>query len=219
MTTDIQKPTTFPPADYSVVQQVFDALDGRSVLPESQPFIDIMLHSIPVFVSRGVANTTVNHLIDAAGVSRRTFYKYYNGKIAVLEGIYRAGAQLFLSRLGAIVEGSSSVNQLVEEAVGLFFEQHTSIGSLILLLEEESVRADSPLAIQRQSAYDSIAGKLQDGVKSIKGSAPDLMVFYTLIWTMEAASLNLMRDRRYTIEDVSRVRQVVSHIVKSSLAG
>ncbi|WP_281647554.1 TetR/AcrR family transcriptional regulator [Parendozoicomonas sp. Alg238-R29] len=218
MTTDISQVSSFPPTDLDIVQQVFDALGGRVVLSESDPAIDIMLKAIPVFVSRGVAGTNVNNLIEVVGVSRRTFYKYYSGKVDVLETIYRAGGELFLSRVNEIVKGADSVSSLVEEAVGLFFHYHTSIGSLILLLEEEAMRSDSPLAPLRQSVYDRMAAALQNGVNTIAGDAPDKMVFYTLIWSMEAASLNLMRDQRYSIDDVSKVRQVVIHVVKSSLS-
>ena len=217
MTTDIRSVSNFPPTDLPIVRQVFDALDGRLVLTDSDPAIEIMLKAMPVFVARGVNGTSVNNLIEAVAVSRRTFYKYYSGKVDVLKTIYRAGGELFLSRVNTIVEQAEDVSGLVEEAVGLFFDFHTSIGPLIVLLEEEAMRSESPLAPLRQSIYDRMATVLQNGVRSINGCAPDKMVFFTLIWTLEAASLNLMRDQRYTIDDVSQVRQVVIHVVKKSL--
>ncbi|CAM3545523.1 TetR/AcrR family transcriptional regulator [Parendozoicomonas haliclonae] len=219
MSTEWLQPVNFPSADLGIVQEVFDNLDGHDVLSDSQTMIEIMLRAVPVFVARGISGTTVNHLINASGVSRRTFYKYYAGKSAVLEHIYRAGGRLFVTRLDQIISRTSCVDSLVEESVGLFFEHHASIGSLILLLEEEAMRRDSPLAAMRQKIYDQVASRLKVAIADRQPSPPDTMVLYTLIWTMESASLNLMRDQRYSMDDINRVKKVVVHILKSSLTG
>ena len=49
---------------------------------------EILLHAMSVFNRQGLEETSVQDILDAANISRRTFYKYFSGKIDVLENIY-----------------------------------------------------------------------------------------------------------------------------------
>ena len=213
-----------------IIRQVFEELGGRDALFRQQKTeagilsdqgeiaaTEIMLHCIPVFLGKGIEPVTVNDLIQAAGVSRRTFYKYYPSKMAVLETVYRAGVDLMMGQLQTMAAESSSLRELVERSVGLFFDCHRYIGPLLKLLEEEAMRSESPLAVYRQQGYDAMVELFHNKMLGLELEAPDRMVFYTLIWAMEAASLNLLKDTRHTREDVNRVREVVIRIVMNSL--
>ena len=72
-----------------VVNQVLEAHAEEEGGQRSQARAEILIHSMYVFAQRGLARTTVQHLLDAAKVSRRTFYKYFRNKMDVLESIYR----------------------------------------------------------------------------------------------------------------------------------
>ena len=44
----------------------------------------ILIHAMSVFNRRGLEETSVQDLLDAATISRRTFYKYFTGTLDVL---------------------------------------------------------------------------------------------------------------------------------------
>lgn len=100
-------------AQWDGLQAVFEDLGGYGALARQAaqgegPLVghlqrtNIQLAAIPVFTRKGVAETTANDLLEAARVSRRTFYKYFAGKLEVLESIYHSAVQLLLARFGGL---------------------------------------------------------------------------------------------------------------------
>ena len=67
-------------ANEMMVRDVVMRVLGEEASPEevgrAHARTEILIHSINVFARRGLERTTVQHLLDAAGISRRTFYKY-----------------------------------------------------------------------------------------------------------------------------------------------
>jgi AcrR family transcriptional regulator len=60
-----------------------------------------------LFLSRGYDNTTVNEVIDSAGVSKGAFYHYFTSKEAMLEALAERFARQSLVQLGDILEDPS----------------------------------------------------------------------------------------------------------------
>ena len=56
----------------------------------------ILLQSLSVFSRQGLEETSVQDLLEAASISRRTFYKYFSNKIDVLENIYELAVRILL---------------------------------------------------------------------------------------------------------------------------
>ena len=101
---------------------------------------------------QGIAETTVNDLLEAARVSRRTFYKYFAGKLEVLESIYHSAVQLLLARFGGLRSEAGSDEDWLRAMVSLFFDYHLAVGPIIRMMQEEALHAGSPLAAHRQRA-------------------------------------------------------------------
>lgn len=152
-------------AHSGAVRAVFEDLGGYGAVAREQngavegPLVghlqrtNIQLAAIPVFASKGLAETTVNDLLAAAKVSRRTFYKYFNNKMDVLEGIYQTAVSLLLARFRDMQYATGSSPAWLRSMVALFFDYHLAVGPIIRLMQEEALRADSPLAAHRQRAH------------------------------------------------------------------
>lgn len=198
------------------VLAVFEDLGGYGALARQEgsgegPLVNhlqranIQLASIPVFVARGLAETTVNDLLAAAGVSRRTFYKYFDGKLDVLEGIYRTAVQLLLMRFREMRTATGSSEAWLRAMVARFFDYHQAVGPIIRLMHEEALRSDSPLAAHRRQALHELQALLEErfvgeGVKH----AP--LTYQALLWALEAASHELLGGAvRPDLEEVKRV--------------
>ncbi len=156
---------------------------------------NIQLAAIPVFTRKGIAETTVNDLLEAARVSRRTFYKYFAGKLEVLESIYHSAVQLLLARFGGLRSEAGSDEDWLRAMVSLFFDYHLAVGPIIRMMQEEALHAGSPLAAHRQRAHLKIIEAV-GRAPGRQGAAHDALTYRVLIWAMEAASLELLQCQR-----------------------
>jgi AcrR family transcriptional regulator len=59
---------------------------------------EILLHAMSVFNQQGLEDTSVQDLLNAANISRRTFFKYFSGKVEVLENIYVLASRVMIAR-------------------------------------------------------------------------------------------------------------------------
>src|SRR4051812_44380975 len=91
--------------------------------------------AIGVFADRSPRDTPVEELIQAAGISRRTFYKYFPSKDAVLAAIYRLITDQLVQLLG---DGSGQALDvsLVHDAVDGYIDFHITNGQLLRHLME-----------------------------------------------------------------------------------
>ncbi|CAD5108662.1 TetR/AcrR family transcriptional regulator [Zestomonas carbonaria] len=213
-------------SELGAVRAVFEELGGHEVLlrqpgADADPLVghlqrtNIQLAAIPVFVRKGLADATVNDLLDAARVSRRTFYKYFANKMDVLEGIYRTSVLLLLARFREQENGAASVDAWLRGMVDCFFDYHLAVGPIIRLMQEEALRADSPLAVHRQHAHQEMVRLLDERLAS-HGLNRDPLVPRTLIWAMEAASLDLL-GRQAAREEIEHAKRVLGELVCASL--
>jgi AcrR family transcriptional regulator len=180
---------------------------------------EILIHSIAVFSRRGLDRTTVQDLLDAAGISRRTFYKYFRNKFDVLESIYQISVENMILRFRREAERARSVADVIGNTCNIYFDYHLSLGPIIRLMMEEARRADSVLAPHRATAYETVAGVMQAEMQRVTGRALDTLVYQTLIWTLESYSLDLLSHTDCSAGTVTHYKQVMSGIAEAILAG
>ncbi|WP_445939579.1 TetR/AcrR family transcriptional regulator [Pseudomonas sp.] len=214
-------------AELGAVRAVFEDLGGYGAVAQQQeqdgdgPLIghlqrtNIQLAAIPVFARKGLADTTVNDLLAAANVSRRTFYKYFENKMQVLEGIYQTAVALLLSRFGEMRSLAGSPQAWLQGMVGRYFDYHLAVGPIIRLMQEEALRADSPLAAHRQRAHTEMARLLAERLHNTTQAAEPL-TYRALIWAMEAASLELL-GRAASRAEIEQAKRVLSELLIASL--
>ncbi|MCV4095407.1 TetR/AcrR family transcriptional regulator [Pseudomonas aeruginosa] len=167
-------------AQWDGLQAVFEDLGGYGALARQAaqgegPLVghlqrtNIQLAAIPVFTRKGIAETTVNDLLEAARVSRRTFYKYFAGKLEVLESIYHSAVQLLLARFGGLRSEAGSDEDWLRAMVSLFFDYHLAVGPIIRMMQEEALHAGSPLELPR---VKRVLGDLLVGTLCPRTQAP-----------------------------------------------
>lgn len=180
-------------------------------MPGQNAKANVLFYSIGVFAKKGIAETTVQDLLEAANVSRRTFYKYFKNKVDVLESIYEIASNMLITRFRAEM-GQSSVADFVVRCVSLYFDYHTTLGPLVRMMTEEARRSDSPLAQHREKTIDHLVNLFDDKYFETVGVRLDTQVYYALIWAMESASINLLTNTQCTPEDVERCKNVMAAI-------
>lgn len=213
--------------ELGALRAVFEDLGGHGAVARQQeqvgegPLVghlqrtNIQLAAIPVFVRKGLAETTVNDLLAAANVSRRTFYKYFQNKMEVLEGIYQTAVLLLLARYREMRRVAGSPEAWLGAMVERFFDYHLAVGPIIRLMQEEALRADSPLAAHRQRAHVEMARLLAERLEG-PGLQRDPLTYRALLWAMEAASLELLA-RAASRAEIEQAKQVLGELLIASL--
>src|SRR3990167_7555306 len=194
-------------AELGAVQAVFEDLGGYGALAQQQeqggegPLVGhlqrthIQLAAIAVFARKGLAETTVNDLLAAANVSRRTFYKYFENKMQVLEGIYQTAVALLLSRFREMQSIAGSPQARLQAMAERYFDYH--------------------LAAQRLSAHVEMARLLAERLHG-DGPQADPLTYRALIWALEAASLDLL-GRAASRDEIERAKQVLGQLLIATL--
>ena len=173
----------------------------------------IILHSIAIFSQKGVADTTVQDLLEASQVSRRTFYKYFKDKFDVLENIYSLSVNMLSKRFVEELEKVSSLSDLINRVVTLYFEYHTSMGSMIRIVHEEACRLESPLNKRRTADREAFVKTFRIHVQKYQTQPCDPMVYYSIFWALENASLYLLTETECSVADIESCKLVMRKII------
>lgn len=218
-------------AENGAVRAVFEDLGGYGAVAQQRgaeldtgaegPLLgqlqrtNIQLAAIPVFSIKGLEGTTVNDLLAAANVSRRTFYKYFSNKMEVFESIYQMAVSLLMARFAAMQPQADSQQLWLRAMIALFFDYHLAVGPIIRLMQEEAMRSDSPLAVHRQHAHLQMQRLLVERVDGNRAQR-DPLTYRALIWALEATSLELL-GRQAKRAEIEQAKQVMSDLLISVL--
>lgn len=69
--------------------------------------------AIAMFNERGFEDVSVNEIIEAVSVSKRTFYYHFSSKEAILEEFYKLPADISVSMLALMLDKPSYVDKLL----------------------------------------------------------------------------------------------------------
>ena len=180
---------------------------------------EILIHAITVFAQRGLARTTVQDLLDAAGISRRTFYKYFRNKHDVLESLYQISVDNMILRFRREAERGRSVSEVIANTCNIYFDYHLSLGPIIHLMMEEARRRDSLLAPHREQAYVTVAGVMQAEMRRVTGRELDILVYRSLIWLLESYSLDLLGNRAVSTTMLNHYKGIMTGLAEAVLLG
>ncbi|WP_277373910.1 TetR/AcrR family transcriptional regulator [Pseudomonas sp. AA-38] len=210
--------------EHGAVRAVFEDLGGYGALARQGsdgPLVghlqrtNIQLAAIPVFTRKGLEDVTVGDLLEAAQVSRRTFYKYFANKMEVLEGIYQTAVQLLLARFREMQSVAGSPAAWLRAMVERFFDYHLAVGPIIRMMQEEALRAGSPLAAHRRHSHEEMLRLLIERLEP-ELQPRDPLVYRALIWALESTSLDLL-GRNASREEIERAKAVLGDLLIASL--
>ncbi|MEQ3724195.1 TetR/AcrR family transcriptional regulator [Alcanivorax sp.] len=202
-----------------VVNQVLEVHAREEGGQRSQARAEILIHSMQVFAQRGLPRTTVQHLLDASDVSRRTFYKYFRNKMDVLESIYRIFVDNMLLHFHKEVKQASSANDIIRNTTKVYFDYHVSMGPVIKLMMEEARSSDSALAPHRVRAQTLASEVLAVQINRYTGKNYEPLVFLTMLWMLENYSLYIFEDGGFSQERLDQCLRVAVGVAESLVLG
>ena len=190
---------------------------NKATLSPAAARSQIIIGSVDVFLKFGLETATVQDLLNAAQVSRRTFYKYFKNKTDVIECVYELLVGMLLSRYRTFMSGAKSLNELIDTCVNLFFDYHESLGPLIRLFHEKAASSNSILTKHRQALQSEFAHVFEKELWTLEQVKYDRWIFLSIIWAAESASIHLLTKPDVTQEDVLNCKDSIRKMASAVL--
>ncbi|TDZ92998.1 TetR/AcrR family transcriptional regulator [Mycobacteroides salmoniphilum] len=129
--------------------------------------------AIELFAEAGYACTTVLHIAQKAGVSRKTFYELYSSKEAVFLDAYQTlGALLKKLGLNAPAEQRSSASlEQVAVSIATLLKTMGANGSATRMFYLEALGAGPRVRARRNDAIDEFTAAIAPGMRELRRSA------------------------------------------------
>lgn len=179
------------------------------------PILEAAAH---VFAAQGVQETTVQAILDRAGVSRGTFYKYFRNKEQVVAELYALAAQMLLAAIREAADKATTPLDKLRAGLDVFLAVHAQWGALIRVLQPEAARPDSPLYPTRRQLLDGLAQLLDEGVRQFQGRQLDPLIFQALALALESLAVYMLPHTPADTPAFQRARQVMLSLLEHVLA-
>lgn len=183
----------------------------------------ILLGAAKLIAREGVRPVSVEDILGAADVSRRTFYRLYDGKEAVLLALYRVGTDRLLDacRL-AVTEEPDPVRQ-IERCIDAHLGTAREESRLVFVLGGEAQRRESLLHARRVEVHEAITALLASGSQLATGKRIDPFVFRALVVALEGITRLVLEQgdegRSVAASAFDRARRVMLRVASGALHG
>ncbi|WP_394836567.1 TetR/AcrR family transcriptional regulator [Pendulispora rubella] len=194
-------------------------------LGERQARAMILQGAATTFAELGLRAASVEDILNAAGISRRTFYRLYGGKEDVALELYRLGTKFLLDACEMAVREEKDPIRLFERCIDAHLGNARQFGRLVFVLGGEAQRQESPLHARRMQVHDSIVELLRAGTAKANRALEhaDPLLFRMLLLSIESSVRILLEegDEGRNVSDASldRARRVMVRVLTATLEG
>lgn len=172
-----------------------------------------------VFEKRGAADTTVEDILQAAGVSRRTFYRFFQSKEDVLDALHETGCNMLIGAARQLAALPGPPEERLKRALEAYLDYHVTVGTNVMhVVQGESMRAGSKLGPRRRAFLDTMASLLGEGMEQAAGVRVDPLLLRSLLVAIEGVSLMLHAESEDGTFELERAKRVMMRIVFATIA-
>lgn len=183
----------------------------------------VLQGAVTVFAQHGVRAASVEHLLEASGISRRTFYRLFTGKEDVVLALYKLGTDRLLDACRRAVADEPEPLRKVERCIDAHLDNARDLGRLVFVLGGEAQRHESALHATRMSAHAALAALLQPAVDELAGASVDPLLIRGLLLALEGVARMTLEEgdqgRDVSAAALARTRRVMIRMATGALAG
>ncbi|MGN6109912.1 MAG: TetR/AcrR family transcriptional regulator [Kofleriaceae bacterium] len=180
----------------------------------------ILFGATRVFATRGMRAASVEDLLEAAQVSRRTFYRFFKSKDDVALAMYTLGTTSLLESCRRAIAQEPELLAQLERCIDLHLGNARDMGRLVYVLGGEAQRLESPLHARRMEVHDQLIAMFVEA--SPMGERIDPWLLRTLLLALEALARTVLEagdeGRRITEASLARARRVMLRVATASVA-
>lgn len=181
----------------------------------------IMFGATRVFAQHGFRDVSVEDLLAAGQVSRRTFYRFFKSKDDVALAMYTLGtASLLEACRRAIAEAGDLLSQL-ERCVDVHLRNARDMGRLVFVLGGEAQSLESPLHARRMEVHQVLVEMFRSADPGVAKLDP--LLLQTLVLALEQITRAILLEgdegRRVSEASIARARRVMLRVATGTVAG
>lgn len=174
-----------------------------------------------VFAELGVRAASVEDILRAAGVSRRTFYRLYDSKESVMVALYRMGTDSLLGACTIAVSEGKTPLERIRGCIDAHLRSAREFGRLVFVLGGEAHRHESLLHARRMDVHEALASLFVTATREQLSRPVDPLLFRALILALEGVTRMVLEEgdegRNVTDAGLDRARRVMTHLVSAAL--
>lgn len=178
----------------------------------------ILKGAAEVFASTVPAEATIDDLVLASGVARRTFYRFFRNADEVLLALYEIACAKVIARINAAVAAEDDGWGKLRAGVMSFLDFHAEAGQLLRVLQGEAMRPGSALERRRSQQFDAIAAIFDAEIQVAQGRRVDPVVLRGLLLAVEGLSNHYLLLAGEGPIDRAHAERVILRIVGATLA-
>jgi AcrR family transcriptional regulator len=161
---------------------------GRARADTARPVKERLLHvATRLFAKNGFEGTSVQDIVDAAGVTKGAMYHYYGSKDDLLYEVYHQLLTMQMTRLTEIVKGPGSAEErLREAAIDVVVSSLANLDDMIVFFRSlHMLPADRQTQVraERRAYHDQFKALVEEGMAdgTFRADLPsDVIVHYYL---------------------------------------
>lgn len=161
----------------------------------------------------GTRACTVQHILDEAQLSRRTFYKVFSSVEDALHDLYEVAVRVLKHTIESALARARTPLGRVIAALDTYLELQVLGGPLIIALQREAVHEGSPLATHRRALFQSFVGLIQQELSPIATLPVDRELALAIVSAIEGMVGWPARPPVFRDEDRARIRQTLVQLL------
>lgn len=177
----------------------------------------ILLGASQAFGAKGYADTSVEDILKASGVARRTFYRSFRSKADVFEQLFEAATMMFLQAMRTAADLGKTGEDKIANCIDVYLSGPRTAGPIFYVFQAEITRPGSALAARRAAVIDELVDMMGAGFAEFHGRDADPLIVRGVIAALENVSTYVHTRTDGTDDDIDRARAAMLHIVRSTL--
>jgi AcrR family transcriptional regulator len=195
----------------------------RSADPEQSPeqaspdavHSRILRGAARVFGERGYSATSVETILEAAQVSRRTFYRTFRSKEDVLRTLFDRSVQRLIRAVREAADPGKSRHELVVASVEAYLRVHANAGPLARVLLLEQFSPESPLAAQRNRALSTFTKLIASAAVGAGQKSPDPVLVAAVVAGINQVCVQMATQYPSGDWDIQRAKHAILRILSA----
>lgn len=169
-----------------------------------------LLRASAVAVARhGTRFCTVQHILDEAKLSRRTFYKTFTSLEDALNDLYEVAVRVLKHTMSSAIGRARTPLGKVIAALDTYLEMQILGGPLMIALQREATHDGSPLAVHRHELVQELVELIREELVPIATLPVDHNVALSIVAAAEGLVGWTDRQRSFNDQDRLTIRHTL----------
>lgn len=191
-------------------------------LGESEARLRILAGAAEVFAASGVRDVSVEDILRASAVSRRTFYRLYQSKEEVIVALYRLGTERLLDECRLAISEESDPIRQIHRCIEAHLLNAKELGRLVFVLGGEAQRLESTLHGPRMEVHAELVALLMASATAATKNLDPWLV-RGLVLALEGVTRIALAEgdegRNVSDAAIDRARRVMVRMATAALGG